>query len=314
MQWREMPVPEPAENEVLIKHTAVGLNFIDVYHRRGIYQPPKYPFIPGVEGCGVVIRAGKKTKHVMVGDRVAYAIAPLGAYAEYRVVPEDTLVRVPHDLSNEQAASVLLRGLTAHYLVKRAYNVNPGSVVLVHSAAGGVGSLVSQWAKYLGATVIGTVGDDAKVAPALEFMCDHVINYRKEDVAKKVRDITSGKGANVVYDAIGKDSFDMSINSLARFGMFVSYGQSSGAVPPVDLGLLRDKGSLFMTRPSLFDYKSDFDEYHLSAAEVFDMVLRRHLRLHIMQTFHLEDAAYAHAQLEARKTVGPSVFTLAKKS
>lgn len=312
MKWRDAPVPEPGDEEVLIKQTAVGMNFLDIYYRSGMYPLERYPFTPGIEGCGIVIRPGKKTKHVMVGDRVAYAMGPLGAYAEYRVIPESFLVRVPHDISNEQAASVLFRGLTAHYLVRRTYNVNADSTVLVHAAAGGVGGLICQWAKYLKATVIGTVGSDDKISTAHEFGCDAVINYRTENVAARVRDITGGKGANVAYDAVGKDTFDASLDSLARFGMFVSYGQSSGPIPAFDIGELRNRGSLFATRPSVFDYKEDFDEYHFSAAEVFDMVLRRHLRLHIMQSFYLEDAAFAHTQLEQGKTKGPSVLIVNK--
>lgn len=312
LQWQDVPVPQPGEGEVLIKQSAVGLNYIDIYFRTGLYPPPQYPFTPGFEGCGVVIRTGPGVRFAQVGDRVAYAKGPLGAYAEYRAVKEENLVKVPNDISDEQAAGILLRGLTAHYLTCRTYRVGPHTVALVYAAAGGTGGLVAQWCKHLGATVIGVVGSEEKRALAQQFRCDHVINYKTENIVQKVKEYTKGAGVHVVYDAVGKATFQASLDSLMPFGMMVSYGQASGPVPPFDLSELQKRGSLFITRPTMFDYKRDSEEYQLSAAMVFDMILRRHLRIHVMQTYYLEDAAYAHQQLEGGLTQGPSVLVVNK--
>ncbi|MBI1276405.1 zinc-binding dehydrogenase [bacterium] len=308
MQWEEVPALEPKEGEVLIKHAAIGVNFIDIYYRNGTYKAPEMPFTPGVEAVGVVIRLGKGVKNAKVGDRVAYCMGPLGAYSEYRCIPEKFLVRIPGGLANEQVAATFLKGMTAHFLLRRTYIVNDQTTMLVHAAAGGVGNLLVQWGRYLGAKVIGTVGSDDKKKMVEDLGAALVINYKTEDVLQKIKDFTGGKGVNVVYDGIGKTTFETSLNSLGRFGMFVSYGQASGPVPPVDLGLLRDKGSLFMTRPTLFDYKADADEYAFSAVELFDMILARFLRLHVHHSYKLEDAAQALMELEQGKTKGSVVL------
>jgi NADPH2:quinone reductase len=314
LQWEDVSAPTPGEGEVLIKQSAIGLNYIDVYYRNGTYAAPQLPFTPGFEGCGVVIRTGPGVKLLNVGDRVAYAKGPIGAYSEYRAIHQENLVRVPHDLADQQVAGVLLRGLTAHYLVCRTYRVHKGAIALVYGAAGGTGGLVAQWCHHIGATVIGVVGRAEKKELATTFGCDLVIDSSSENIVERVKDFTKGAGVHVVYDAIGKDTFEASLDCLMPFGMFVSYGQSSGPVPPVDLSELQRRGSLFMTRPSLFHYKRDTEEYQLSAATVFDMILRRHLRVHVMQTYNLEDAAYAHQQLESRQTQGPSVLVVGKQS
>jgi len=313
LKWEEAPVEKPGECEVLIKQSAIGLNYIDIYYRNGTYAPPQYPFTPGFEGCGIVIRTGPGVRFIKVGDRVAYAKGPLGAYSDYRVIHQDNLVRVPHDISDAQAAGILLRGLTAHYLTCRTYRVHQGTIALVYAAAGGTGGLVAQWCHHIGATVIGVVGSAEKKELATTFGCDLVIDASSEDIVERVKDFTKGAGVHVVYDSIGRDTYQHSLDALMPFGMFVSYGQSSGPVPPVDLSELQRRGSLFMTRPSLFHYKRDTEEYQYSAATVFDMILRRHLRIHVMQTYQLEDAAYAHEQLESRKTQGPSVLLVKKE-
>jgi NADPH2:quinone reductase len=308
MKWEDVPALEPQQGEVLIKQAAAGVNFIDIYYRKGIYKAPELPFTPGVEGVGVVIRVGKGVKNARVGDRVAYCMGPLGGYAEYRCIPEKSLVKVPGGLANEQIAGCFLKGMTAHFLLRRTYIVNEQTTMLVQAAAGGVGNLLVQWGRYLGARVIGTVGSDEKKKLAQELGASLVINYKTENVVEKIKDFTGGKGVNVVYDGIGKDTFETSLNSLGRFGMFVSYGQASGPVPPVDLGVLRDKGSLFMTRPTLFDYKADADEYAFSAVELFDMILARFLRLHVHHSYKMEDAAQALTELEQGKTQGSIVL------
>ncbi len=307
--WEEWDVMEPGPDEVLIKQLAVGVNFIDTYLRSGAYPAADYPFVPGIEACGLVIRAGANVSDsVSIGDRVAYGISAPGAYARFRTMDANYLTRVPDEISDAQAAAVLTKGLTAHYLVTHTYFVKDQSRVLVYAAAGGTGLFITQWARYRGAQVIGLVGADEKMALAEANGCNHVINYRKDNVVEAVRELTNGQGVNVVYDSVGRDTLMQSLDCLAPLGLLVSFGQSSGVPEPVDLEMLRDKGSLFVTRPSLFDYKRDVTLYHAGIAELFDMVLHRHLKINVMQTYNIEDAAQAHADLEAGNTVGSSVL------
>ena len=310
LRWEDVEVGAPGPGEVRIRQTAVGLNFIDVYHRSGLYKVPLLPFVPGLEGCGYIEELGEGVEEFSVGDRVAYGGGPMGAYAEARILPVSMLVEVPEPISDIQAAGIMVRGLTAHFLVKHTYGVGPMHKVLVHAAAGGVGLMLAQWAKAQGAMVIGTVSSEEKEQVAWRNGCDFVINYVKDDFVAKVREVTNGEGVHVVYDSVGKDTFMGSLDCLCRLGMMVSYGQSSGPVPPVDIGLLRDKGSLFLTRPSLMDYKKDRDVYYKSALELFDMILNHRLRINVKQTYYLSDAASAHRDLEARKTRGSTVLVV----
>jgi NADPH2:quinone reductase len=311
LRWDTVETPAPKEGEVLIRHLAVGVNFIDIYYRKGLYPAPSVPFIPGFEGVGVVVRPGPGCEYAKIGDKVAYCMGPMGAYSEFRTIPERYLVKVPGGIAPEQIASHMLRGMTAHFLVKRTYRVNSDTKVLVHAAAGGTGSLIVQWAKYLGATVIGGVGSETKRQTAEQLGCDAVVVTGAGTAwADQVRQLTNGQGVNVVYDGVGQSTWDGSLHALSRFGMMVSFGQSSGPIPPVDLGVLRDKGSLFVTRPTLFDYKQDKDEYYYSAVEFFDMVLARHLRLNVAESFALKHAAQAHDALESRRLQGACVLTV----
>lgn len=309
MKWEEVPMPEPGQGEVLIRQTAIGLNYIDVYHRTGLYPLPA-PFTPGQEGVGIVEKVGEGCEYFKPGDRVAYAGGPVGAYAEYRTIPENILVSVPAGISDALAAGLMVKGLTAHFLVRRTFMVGKGHNVLVHAAAGGVGLLLCQWAKLLGANVIGTVGSEEKAELARQNGCDFPILYKSEDVVAKVLDYTEGKKCNVVYDSVGKDTFMQSLDCLMNFGLMVSYGQSSGKIPPFDISLLVQKGSLFLTRPSLMHYKADQAEYILSCNEMYDHVLAGRLKIHIKQTYYLSDAASAHRDLEARKTQGATVLVV----
>jgi NADPH2:quinone reductase len=250
LEWTEGEVGEPGDGEVRVKHGAVGVNFIDVYFRTGAYAAPPCPYVPGLEAAGRVTAVGAGVTDLAVGDRVAYASGPMGAYAEERLMVASRVVKVPEGISDESAAAIMLKGMTAEYLIHRTYPVKRGDVILVHAAAGGVGLLLCQWAKHLGATVIGTVGTDAKATLAADNGCDHPVVYTREDVASRVRAITGGEGVPVVYDSVGKDTFDASLDCLAPRGMMVLFGQSSGKVPPFDPQLLANKGSLFFTRPN----------------------------------------------------------------
>lgn len=308
LKWEKIPVPEPASGEVLIQHKAVGVNYIDTYHRSGLYKIPAFPAILGLEGCGVVKKCGPGCEYFRVGDRVAYAGGPLGAYAQWRVIPEKFLVKVPEEISNEIAAAVMVKGLTAHYLLRRTFLVGKGVSILVHAAAGGVGLLLCQWAKHLGASVIGTVGSAEKAALAKQNGCDHPILYTKEDVAKRVREITGGKGVNVVYDSVGRDTFMNSLDCLMKCGLMVCYGQASGPILPFEVSLLARKGSLFLTRPNLFDYMEDQAEYIAAAASLFELVAKGILKVHVKQSYYLSDAVSAHRDLEARKTQGSIIL------
>lgn len=307
LQWEVFEPAAPAAGEARVRHHAVGLNYIDTYHRTGLYPVP-LPSGIGLEGAGVVEAVGAGVTEVAVGDRVAYAGGPLGAYAEVRNIPADRLVKLPDAISFEQGAAMMLQGLTAQYLLRRTYRVQPGDTILIHAAAGGVGLLVCQWAKALGATVIGTVGSDEKAAIARAHGCDHPIVYTREKFAERVREITAGEGVPVAYDSIGADTFMDSLSCLRPLGMMVLFGAASGPVAPFDCGLLAKMGSLFLTRPTLFTYIAKRTDLVAMAAELFEVVVSGKVRLEINQRYALKDAAQAHRDLEARKTTGSTIL------
>lgn len=307
LQWVEVDVPAPAEGEVRIRHQAVGLNFIDTYHRSGLYPVP-LPSGIGQEAAGVIEALGNGVAGFVVGDRVAYVGGALGAYSEVRNVAASSLVKLPDALSCEQGAAMMMQGLTAQYLLRRTYRVQPGDTILIHAAAGGVGLIVSQWAKALGARVIGTVSSEAKAELARAHGCDHTIITARESVSARVREITGGEGVPVVYDSIGKDSFMDSLACLRPLGTMVTFGNASGPVPPFDPGLLARMGSLFLTRPTLFHYIARREDLLAMAEELFAVVASGQVRLSINQRFPLKEAATAHRELEARRTTGSSVL------
>lgn len=308
LRYENVEVGSPGPGQVLLRQTAVGLNFIDVYFRTGLYPPPQLPFVPGLEAAAVVEALGDGVRDLQVGQRVAYASPPIGAYAERRLMPADRLVALPEGISDEQAAAMMLKGMTAQYLLRRTYRVQSGQTVLFHAAAGGVGLIACQWAKHLGATVIGTVGNEAKADLARAHGCAHVIRYDREEVVARVREITGGKGVPVVYDSVGQATFERSLECLAPMGMLVSFGQSSGKIPPVDLGILSQKGSLYVTRPTLMTYTAERADLVASANELFDVVQRGAVRIEINQRFPLHDAAEAHRALEGRRTTGSTLL------
>ena len=307
--WQQVSVDKPGPGQVRLKHKAVGLNYIDTYQRSGLYKVPM-PSGLGGEGCGVVEEVGPGVTDLKVGDRVAYAGGPLGAYSEERVFPADRLVPVPDGISDQEAAAMMLKGMTAWYLIRRTHVVKPGETILVHAAAGGVGLIACQWAKSLGATVIGTVGSEDKAALVKQHGCDHAILYRSEDFVARVNEITSGKKLPVVYDSVGKDTFFQSLDCLAPLGLLALFGQSSGAVPPVDLGILAGKGSLFITRPTLGNYTATREDLLTAANDLFSVVKSGAVKITVNQTYPLREAAQAHRDLEARKTTGQTVFTV----
>ncbi|MDG5495826.1 quinone oxidoreductase [Niveispirillum sp. BGYR6] len=309
LRWEPVTVGQPAAGEVLIEHKAVGLNFIDVYFRTGLYAAP-LPFTPGMEGAGRVLAVGPGVDYLAPGDRVGYGNSPLGAYAEQRLIPAERLIKLPDWLDDQTAAAMLLQGLTAQYLLRQTYMVKPGDTILIHAAAGGVGLLVCQWAKALGATVIGTVGSAEKAALAQAHGCDHTILYRQEDVVARVRELTGGKGVDVVYDSIGKDMFDRSLDCLKRRGLMVNFGNASGAVPPVDISILNKKGGLFLTRPALGHYAGTRAEMLAMADDLFTVVKDGTVKVNINQRFALQDAAEAHRALESRATTGATVMVV----
>lgn len=309
LSWDEVEVGDPGPSEARVRHTAVGLNYIDTYFRSGLYPAPGLPFILGNEGAGVVEAVGADVREVAVGDRVAYA-GPLGAYAEKRLMPADRLVKVPDGVDDRVAAAIMLKGMTAHYLLRRTFPVEKGHTILFHAAAGGVGSIATQWAKALGATVIGTVGSKEKAELARSQGCDHVIDYREEDFVSRVKEITGDRGVDVVYDGVGRDTFPASLDCLRPLGMWVSFGQSSGKLPPIDLAILSQKGSLFATRPTLFAYIAAREDLETAARELFEVVRGGTVEIRIDQTYRLADAAQAHEDLEARRTTGSTVFTV----
>lgn len=306
MQWEEVAVGEPGPGEVRVRNTAVGLNYIDTYHRSGLYPMP-LPLVLGSEGAGVVEAVGPKVKEFKVGDRVAYA-QPIGAYAEVLIRPVARLVKIPAGIKDETAAAMMLKGMTAWYLCRRTYRVKKGDTIVVHAAAGGVGQILCQWAKHLGATVIGTVGSDEKAALAKKVGCRHVVVTSREKLSERVKAITKGKGVPVVYDGVGKDTFMESLDCLAPLGLMASFGNASGAVPPVNIGILAQKGSLFLTRPTLVNYTSNREDLLTAARELFAVVKKGAVKITINQRYPLREAAQAHRDLESRKTTGSTVL------
>jgi len=307
LSWEPVDVPAPAAGEATVRHHAVGLNFIDTYHRTGLYPLP-LPSGLGLEGAGVVEAVGAGVSEVKVGDRVAYAGGPIGAYAQVRNIPAHRLLVLPDSIGFDTAAAMMLQGLTAAYLLRRTYRVQAGDAILFHAAAGGVGLIACQWAKALGCTVIGTVGSAAKAEIARAHGCDHVINYSTENFTQRVREITGGEGVPVVYDGVGKDTFTGSLDSLRPLGMMVSFGNASGPVPPVDLLQLSSRGGLFITRPALVHYTTKRSDLEALGAELFEMVGSGKVRIEVNQRYPLAEAAQAHRDLEARKTTGSTIL------
>ncbi len=308
LKWEDFDPGTPGPGQVRIRHEAIGLNFIDVYHRTGLYPLPALPAIPGMEGSGVVEAVGQHVNDLVVGDRVAYAGLPPGAYAQIRCIPAHRLVKIPDSLSFETTAAMMLKGMTARYLIRACYPVAPGDTILIHAASGGVGSIVSQWAHDIGATVIGTVGSAEKAKKARSNGCDHPILYSQEDFVEAVREITNGRGVNVVYDSVGQATFMKSLECLQPLGTMVTFGQSSGAVPPLELGVLAAKGSLFLTRPSLMTYTEKREDLLAHAKDLFDVVQRGAVKISIGQTYPLSEVPVAHRDLEARKTTGSTIL------
>ena len=308
MQWEDVEVGAPGPGEIRIRHEAVGLNYIDVYFRTGLYPAPSLPFSPGMEGAGVVDAVGEGVDSLTAGDRVAYAAPPVGAYAEERLMPADKVVKVPAGIDSSRAAAMMLQGMTVEYLLRRTRPVRSGDTILFHAAAGGVGLIACQWAKHLGATVIGTVGNDEKAELARAHGCDHPIVYTRENFTERVRELTDGAGVPVVYDAVGRDTFEGSLDCLQPRGLLVSFGQSSGKIDPFDVGILSAKGSLYITRPTLMTYTASRSELEDSAQALFEVIDRGAVRITVNQTFPLAEAAAAHRALEARQTTGSTVL------
>jgi len=306
LRWEQVQVGAPGEGQVLVRNTAVGLNFVDTYQRTGLYQTP-LPFTPGSEGAGVVEAVGPKVKEFKVGDRVAYS-SPIGAYAEVLLRPAERLVKIPAGIDDKTAAAMMLKGLTAQYLIRRTYRVRKGDTILMHAAAGGVGLILCQWARALGATVIGTVGSDEKAALARKAGCKHVIVTSREKFAERVKEITKGKGVPVVYDGVGKDTFMDSLDCLAPLGLMASFGNASGAVTQFNPGVLAQKGSLYLTRPTLITYTASREALLSAARELFAVVKSGKVKIAINQTYPLRDAAQAQRDLESRKTTGSTVL------
>lgn len=308
LRWEAVELAPPAAGELRLRQHAVGLNYIDTYHRSGLYPQPKLPSGLGLEGAGVIEAMGEGVTGFAVGDRVAYAHGPLGAYAEARNLPADRAVKLPDAISFEQGAAMMLQGLTAQYLLRRTHRVQAGETILVHAAAGGVGSILVQWAKALGAKVIGTVGSDEKAERVRALGCDHVIVYSREDFVARVKDITGGRGVRVAYDSVGRDTFLRTLDCVQRLGLVALFGNASGAVEPFDPLLLAQKGGLFLTRPILAQYIATRTELDEMAADLFEAVLSGKVRIDVNQRFALRDAAEAHRALEGRRTTGASVL------
>jgi NADPH2:quinone reductase len=309
LQWEEVQVGRPGPGEARVRNTAVGLNYVDTYFRSGLY-PASLPSGLGAEGAGVVEEVGPGVVDIKPGDRVAYGNGPQGAYSEARVMPADRLVVLPDGVSDQQGAAMMLKGMTTQYLIRQTHKVGKGDVILIHAAAGGVGLIACQWAKALGATVIGTVGSDEKAKLAKANGCDHPIIYTREDFVERVKELTNGEKVTVVYDSIGKDTFLKSLDCLRPLGLMVCFGQSSGPIGPVDLGIFVQKGSLFFTRPSLNTYAAKRADLVAMAQDLFDVVLAGKVKIKINQTYPLKEAAQAHRVLESRKTTGSTVFTI----
>jgi NADPH2:quinone reductase len=308
LSYTDVEVPPPGAGEVRVRHNAIGVNFIDTYFRTGQYQAPALPFTPGSEGAGIVVAAGEGVTDFQPGERVAYA-GSLGSYAEERNIPAQFLVKIPEGVSDETAAAMMLKGLTAQYLLRRTYRVEPGFTILFHAAAGGVGLIACQWAKHLGCTVIGTVGSQEKADLARRNGCDHVILYRQEDFVARVKEITGGLGCEVVYDGVGKDTFPASLDCLKPFGMFVSFGSSSGPIDAFNLGVLAQKGSLYATRPTLFTHISRRETLDAMAADLFQVVSSGAVKIPVHHRAKLSEAADVHRALEGRQTTGATVMT-----
>jgi len=307
LQLVDVETPKPGPGEVLIEHKAIGLNFVDIYARTGLY-PVSLPFTPGGEGAGIVLETGEGVENFKPGDRVAYCVSGGGGYSEQRVVNAARLVQLPASVSFEQAAGMMLKGLTTWYLLRRTYRVQPGDTILYQAAAGGVGLILGQWAKHLGATVIGTAGSEEKMALAKAHGFDHIINYREDNFVERVRDITGGRMCDVVYDSVGKDTFPASLDCLRPLGMFVSFGQSSGVIPPFSINLLQQKGSLFATRPILFHYLTTREALETAARELFDVVEQGIVKIVVNQRYRLAEAGQAHDDLGQRRTSGTTIL------
>lgn len=307
LKYEEVDVPAPGKGEVQIRHAAIGLNFIDTYHRSGLYPLP-LPSGIGLEAAGVVAAVGEGVTHLNQGDRVAYGNGPIGAYSQLRNAPANRVSKLPDAIGDETAAAMMLKGMTVRYLLRETYEVKPGDAVLFHAAAGGVGLIAGQWLKALGATAIGTAGSEQKVELARAHGYDHVINYSTENVAKRVRELTGGKGVPVVYDGVGQATMDASLDSLQTRGLLVSFGNASGPVTNFNTGVLAAKGSLYLTRPTLMTYVADDDALQANAADLFDMVASGKVRIEVNQRYGLADAAQAHRDLEARKTTGSTIL------
>ena len=309
--WEDVEVGPPGPGEARLRHAAVGVNYVDTYHRGGVPHPwplPPLPAVIGFEGVGVVEEVGPDVTEAAPGDRVAYAAPPPGSYAEARLMPADRVIKLPDVISDQQAAAMMLQGMTVHYLIRRTCRVKKGDAVLFHAAAGGVGLIACQWLKHLGATVIGTVGSAEKAKIALAHGCTHAINYRDEDFVERVKELTGGAGVPVVYDSVGKDTFEGSLTCLAPLGLMVTFGNASGPVPPFDLGRLAAGGSLFITRPTLMTYTAKRKDLETSANELFEVVISGAVKIEINQTYPLSETAMAHRDLEARKTTGSTVL------
>jgi NADPH2:quinone reductase len=304
----DVAIGTPAAGQVRLRQTAIGLNFIDVYHRSGLYPVAGLPAVIGMEAAAVVEEVGEGVEDVRPGDRVAYASPPLGAYAEERLMPADRVVALPARIGDQQAAAMMLQGMTVQYLIRRTYPVKRGETVLWHAAAGGVGLIACQWLNHLGVTVIGTVGSPEKAALARAHGCHHTINYRDEDFVQRVRELTDGTGVPVVYDSVGKDTFEGSLDCLAPLGMMVLFGNASGAVTQFNPATLAARGSLFLTRPVLMNYTAKRDDLLASAAELFEVVQRGAVTVEVGQTYPLSEVAQAHRDLEGRRTTGSTVL------
>lgn len=310
LNYETIDLADPKEGEALVRHAAIGVNFIDVYFRSGLYPSPTgMPFIPGNEGAGIVEAVGPGVSHVKAGDRVAY-VGPIGSYAESRIVPADRLVELPDDISDKTAAAMMLKGITAQFLLCRTFKVAEGHTILFHAASGGVGLIACQWAKALGATIIGTVGSAEKAELAKAHGAHHTINYRTEDFVARVQEITGGKGVDVVYDSIGQDTYPGSLDSLKPLGMWVSFGQASGPIANFNLADLALKGSLFATRPTIFNYIAERSDLEQSANDLFNVVSSGRVKIPVHQEYALADARDAHEALESRRTTGASILTV----
>lgn len=308
MLLEDVDVGRPGPGEVRLRQTAIGLNYIDIYHRTGLYPLGDLPATPGMEGAGVVEAVGEGVEEFLPGERVAYAGLPPGAYAEERLIPAHRLVKLPDAISDQQAAGMMLQGMTVQYLLRSTFHVKPGDTILFHAAAGGVGLIACQWAKQLGATVIGTVGSPEKAEIARAHGCDYPLLYREEDWVARVREITDGEGVPVVYDSIGRDTFMKSLDCLRPLGILVSFGQASGPVAAFDPAVLAAKGSLFLTRPTLMTYTAARQDLLASAADLFDVVQAEAVKIEVKQTYPLAEVGRAHEDLEARKTTGSTVL------